>query len=503
MDTAGIAKKVNMLYKGMKGTAPTSRSIMEHIGFYLKKIYFNTLKGQLAFRKGQVQKFLFFQDGFLIHARTNQPEEMLGGILFRTGRISKQTHSKLDAFIEPKKSIGEILIEKNLISTEDLKEGLNIQMREILLNTFPVFGADINFESKDRYSGETFDARVNIPSLIEDGIRRMKCDESLIQILKEKRFVPKSKDFFFRLSEQEKVIYDKIGREGEPLELLRSMEISKEDFWKGLYLLFCLDLIRMESGESGGEKKTSGSSQPSSDSRLDEILELYPRLNQMSYYQVLGISEDVDIAEVKKAYFLAARKYHPDLFSRKLPHDVREKIDDVFDFVTKAYHTLSHERKRKEYDRERTQQSPAEKSNAKKKAEVQFRKGKTLYDQSRFKEALVFLEEAVRLDTRQANYFLLLALTQAKIEMYHQQAEKNFLRSIEMAPWNAESYAGLGLMYKKAGLRVKAERYFRKALSIDSDHKAARSQLAELTAKSQKKSLKDYLSMDIFSKKDK
>jgi len=97
----------------------------------------------------------------------------------------------------------------------------------------------------------------------------------------------------------------------------------------------------------------------------------------------------------------------------------------------------------------------------------------------------------------------LLALTQSKMEMYHRQAEKNFQKAIHLSPWNPESFVGLGIMYKKAGLKVKAEKQFKKALSLDPDHKAARRQLEDLKGKSKKKSLKDLLSMDLFSKKDK
>jgi curved DNA-binding protein CbpA len=474
---------------------------MDHIGLKLKQIYFNNLKGLLVFRKFRVQKFFFFQEGCLIHARTNEPQELLGEFLFRTGRISQATYSKLDGLIDPKKSIGQILIQKQLISREDLQEALEIQMREILLNTFPLFNADMNFESKEQFIEETFDVKIRIPVLIEDGIRRMKYDDHLKEILCHNRFAPKSKEFFFRLSEIEKVIYKKISDGGDPEGVLRTMNIQPEDYWKGLYLLLCLNLI--EAYGENGQKNSRSAGADQSDPRLKDVMRLHPKIEEMSYYQVLDVTKESASAEVKKAYFKAARKYHPDLFNRELPHDIREQIDDVFDFITQAYQTLSHERTRKEYDKAQEKQIPVDKGDLRKKGEVQFRKGKTLYDQSRHKEALAFLEEAVRLDPNQANYFLLLALTQSKIPMYHRQAEKNFFKAIEISPWNAESYVGLGMMYRKAGLRIKAEKQFRKALAIDSDHRAAQRQLAEMNGKPKKKSLKEILSLDFISKKKK
>ena len=60
--------------------------MVEHIGLYLKDIFFNGKRGQLIFRHGAVQKYLFFHNGNLVFAKTNQPQELLGEILFKLGK---------------------------------------------------------------------------------------------------------------------------------------------------------------------------------------------------------------------------------------------------------------------------------------------------------------------------------------------------------------------------------------------------------------------------------
>ena len=71
---------------------------------------------------------------------------MIGEVLFRLGKISEEVYSRLDEFIEPKQKIGEILIKKDLISQEDLYDGLLYQMREIALNIFPFFNGEFRFQ---------------------------------------------------------------------------------------------------------------------------------------------------------------------------------------------------------------------------------------------------------------------------------------------------------------------------------------------------------------------
>ena len=143
---------------------------------------------------------------------------------------------------------------------------------------------------------------------------------------------------------------------------------------------------------------------------------------------------------------------------------------------------------------------PQEKRDWAKAAEVKFRQGKTLYDKGQYQEALIFLEEAVRLQGNKGRYFLLLALAQSRIAAYKRKSEENFLKAIKFEPWNAEGYVGLGLLYKKEGLKIKASRQFEKALSIDPDHKIARKELDSEGPK-KKKTLKDILAWEPFGKK--
>ena len=110
--------------------------MIEHIGCYLKDIYLNKKSGRLIFHYQDIQKYLFFQDGFLIFAKTNQRQEMLGEVLFKLGKISDKDYDQIESYIDPQKNIGELLIDRGLITEQDLKEGLFYQIREIALNIF-------------------------------------------------------------------------------------------------------------------------------------------------------------------------------------------------------------------------------------------------------------------------------------------------------------------------------------------------------------------------------
>jgi len=472
---------------------------IEHIGHYLRNIYFEKKRGQLSFRHKGIQKYLFFMNGDLIYAQTNQSQELLGKVLFKLGKLSEKDYDRIDEYIEPKKNLGESLIGNNLISREDLKDGLIYQMREITLNIFSVFDGIFKFQATDKFSEDTFDAKISIPVLIEDGIRRMKFDEHLKSFLGQELIYPGGKRFYFRLTEEEKEIFELIKDKTSAEDLLNNFHFDEERFWKSLYLFYCLCLIDV-SEESQTKKNKDGekkSEQVEFQKRIDDILVFGQKISALNYYEILQVSADSSASEVKAAYFKLARKYHPDLFSRNLSTEIKNKIDDIFDKITKSYHTLS-DNKRQDYNKKLDSPTKGSKKDLEKRAEVKFRQGKTLFNQARYKEAQVLLEEAVRLSQNKGNYFLLLAMAQSRMRLYTRNAVENFKKAIKLQPWVPEAYFGLGMLYKQEGMPTLASNQFKKALNVDPDYKAAIKELHLIDPKSKKKSLKDILSMDFF-----
>ncbi|HET8855014.1 MAG TPA: DnaJ domain-containing protein, partial [Salinimicrobium sp.] len=63
------------------------------------------------------------------------------------------------------------------------------------------------------------------------------------------------------------------------------------------------------------------------------------------FYDILGVSKNASVAEIKKAYRKKAIEFHPD----KNPGDA--KAEEMFKKAAEAYEVLSNEEKRAQYDR--------------------------------------------------------------------------------------------------------------------------------------------------------
>lgn len=80
------------------------------------------------------------------------------------------------------------------------------------------------------------------------------------------------------------------------------------------------------------------------------IQDVYARLNKMDHYRLLGVAATSDAKDIKRAYFMLARLYHPDRFFRKDVGALKPKIEAIFAAMTNAHDTLTDARRRAAYD---------------------------------------------------------------------------------------------------------------------------------------------------------
>jgi tetratricopeptide (TPR) repeat protein len=483
---------------------------MNHIAVHLRDVFFNKKTGRLIFRRKEILKYFFFDKGAIIQVKTNQPDERLGEILYKLERIPKNAHAKIDEYIEPNASIGEVLKTRGVISEEDLAEALAHQVRESILNIFGVFDAELDFQPLDDFVSPGVESRVSVPLLIEYGIRRMQPNPLLKAFLAPRTPVLGRKTYAYLLTLEEKEVLEKVNGTDSAEIILRTLTVPADQFWKSLYLFYCLGVVDLAGkGEEAPPPDLKSRLQPSVAANKDvpqaiaEVLSFRDMLPAMTLYQILDIPKTASDEDVKKAYFQLARKFHPDRFDRMLAAEFKAPIDEVFDGITNAYRVLSNKESRRAYDAKSgsvsTQDDVQEQY---RRADTKFRQGKTLHGQGRFDEAIAYLEEAVRIRKDKGDYFLLLAMCESKLKAYGKKAEQDFLKAMQLEPWNPEAYVGLGLLYKAEGLQTKAIKQLEKALEAEPDHASAREALDELTG-GDKKAPNKIFGIDFFGSKKK
>lgn len=128
--------------------------------------------GVLTLTHAGVGKSVTVQDGRLVFASSSDPDERLGELLLRQGRISLRQFVDAGKAIVPGKRLGAILVEQGVLGPKDLVKAVVEQTQEI------IYGAFLWTEGHYRLqegvvSAETITLRISTPDVIMEGIRRI------------------------------------------------------------------------------------------------------------------------------------------------------------------------------------------------------------------------------------------------------------------------------------------------------------------------------------------
>lgn len=147
-----------------------------------------------------------------------------------------------------------------------------------------------------------------------------------------------------------------VSRLTEPMtidEIAALSGLPEDQYLPALYALYASGLIASttEPPPSQPVVKPPVETGPSIEEvrvELEQTLGFYRTAN---LYEVLGVTNAAEAAEIKRAYYALAKKYHPDRYHAASDREVREKLEAVFAFVSRAYETLFDARQRADYDR--------------------------------------------------------------------------------------------------------------------------------------------------------
>lgn len=80
------------------------------------------------------------------------------------------------------------------------------------------------------------------------------------------------------------------------------------------------------------------------------VIGLHKKLDQIDYYELLGVEKQASVATIKDAYFACSIDYHPDRFMQLEDEKLRQQIYELFKRMTEAFKILLDPKTRDQYN---------------------------------------------------------------------------------------------------------------------------------------------------------
>lgn len=443
------------------------------------------LTGVLQIKCNNIIKKIYIKNGDIIFSSSNQSADQLGEYLAKTNVITNEQLQRYSSVLQGgNKKEGALLVELGYIKPHQLPDIVRNLSEEIILSLFDIEKGDFEFKEGPLIASEFIPLKLSAANIIYRGIKRIadpqKAFNKLNLSMDDVLYFSEDPLSLFQditISDTDKKILTFLDGNATIKEIVTLSPINEVETLRSLYAFLSTQIIEVR--ESGAEIPAGISpndiiEEPQfkgDEEFLNRIEKMYKSCNTLNYYGILGLKEWASAEEIKKAYYRAAKEFHPDRHFYLKSDSIKEKLNSIFSSITNAYSTLSDVRKRSDYDKLIANKSKPAASNEE-IAKSKFELGKAEFKKGKYADALQLFGQAVYLNDNFPDYHYYYGITLARLQRY-KEAERAIERALKHDPSNSEFLTESGYMLLQLGFQHRAKSSFEKALKINPSNKRA------------------------------
>jgi tetratricopeptide (TPR) repeat protein len=239
------------------------------------------------------------------------------------------------------------------------------------------------------------------------------------------------------------------------------------------------------SREEAPKETASAESEKPKDPIQCEVEELLTLSKSQDDREVLGVTPDANLAEIKRAFHKKVFRFHPDRHSTIEDEAFQKNLSRLFTRLSDAFAALTDQSKTETTTEPATQElrsappartvsrapeKPTPNWNDPKKAHELFQAAQLAYQKEDYFRTIEYCQKAIEIDQSQAEYFYLLGKALSENPKWKHDAEKNLRMATELDPSRPEYLAALGKLYQSEGLGSRAKRTFDKLKALDPNY---------------------------------
>lgn len=119
-------------------------------------------------------KAIYFKEGQIVYATSNVLDDRLGEFLLKQGKITVRQFLDASKLISPGKRLGAVLVDLEILSTDELLIAIQQQVQEIVYSLFEWTQGEYEFVMKDLAAEGPITLDLNTENVILEGIRRIR-----------------------------------------------------------------------------------------------------------------------------------------------------------------------------------------------------------------------------------------------------------------------------------------------------------------------------------------
>jgi hypothetical protein len=140
--------------------------------------------GTLTFANAGKEAHLYFQEGALVYAASNQEHFRLGAILLRRKQITREQRDRIDALMQRDGGqFGQLSVQSGVMTDAQLRDSLKVQASEIVYDAFVWDGGTFAFEQHTSLPQHAVTISIDLANLIMEGARRIEEWEQCLKLL--------------------------------------------------------------------------------------------------------------------------------------------------------------------------------------------------------------------------------------------------------------------------------------------------------------------------------
>ncbi len=477
----------------------------------LKTIALRELSGCLEVTSGPKVRTIYFDRGFIVFAASNSKSDRLGQCLLDAGKITERELDLAASLMNGKLRIGQAIVEAGFLSQDELGRELANQARRIAMSLFAVEGGMYRFQQQECPIPLELRLSLSLYRIQLEGIRLMKSEKLISGSLPSSGSqlrISKCPPFSFEevCFVPDELLVMEAAQKGRSLEeIVDRVGKSRETVHRAVYGLLVAGIVeRVEAGRASTPLKVQeevgtfllskldkSADDPRAANVRQEVLLQFENSERASAEELLAVDAAAEPEAIEKAYEAQRSAWTEKQKAVENEMTLVLKVEEIQKRFAKAKaQLLESNAARSEPEPEKP--APARRSKASgdeiKRLLREIKLRRIVEDHE---GTISLLYEVVALEPENVKYEVMLAQALAAHPVMKSKAERHFRRALTIDPQNAEAHYLFGRYYQSFDMRSRALAEFKAALAIDPRLSPARSALVEL--KGQDEGIQDKL----------